>query len=89
MAADTGPEPVPGEIVSDQAIDITGDICPMTFVRTRLALDRLVAGQVLQVRLRGEEPLRNVPRTAAAQGHTVLGLVAGADGVSTLWLRRG
>ena len=61
----------------------------MTFVRTRLALDRMRPGQVLLVRLRGEEPLRNVPRTAREQGHDVLSLDEGADGVSTLRLRRG
>ena len=48
-------------------IDITSDICPMTFVRTRLALDRMTPGETLLVRLRGEEPLRNVPRTATEQ----------------------
>ena len=82
------PAPLP-VIVADQQIDITGDICPMTFVRTRLALDRLQPGQILQIRLRGTEPLRNVPRTAEQQGHTVLKLQTEADGVSTLWLRRG
>ncbi len=70
-------------------IDITGDICPMTFVRTRLALDRMAPGETLRVRLKGEEPLRNVPRTAAAQGHTVLSLETAPDGVSRLLLRRG
>jgi TusA-related sulfurtransferase len=61
----------------------------MTFVRTRLALDRMAPGSVLLVKLRGEEPLRNVPRTAAEQGHEVLSLEAGPDGVSLLRLRRG
>ncbi len=61
----------------------------MTFVRTRLALDRLAAGQTLLVSLRGDEPLRNVPRTAAEQGHEVLSLETGSDGVSRLLLRRG
>ena len=74
---------------ADREIDITGDLCPMTFVRTRLALDRMAPGQILQVRLRGEEPLRNVPRTAADQGHAVLSLDTGADGISVLRLRRG
>ena len=74
---------------ADQAIDITKDICPMTFVRTRLALDRLTPGQTLLVRLRGAEPLANVPRNAEAQGHEVLSLETGADGVSLLLLRRG
>ena len=73
----------------DREIDITADICPMTFVRTRLALDRLLPGQILAVRLRGKEPLQNVPRTAAEQGHAVLSLETDADGVSLLVLRRG
>jgi TusA-related sulfurtransferase len=74
---------------SDQELDITAEVCPMTFVRTRLALDRMKPGQVLLVRLRGDEPLRNVPRTAREQGHEVLSLETGADGVAELRLRRG
>lgn len=73
----------------DRELDITGELCPMTFVRTRLALDRMRPGETLRVRLRGEEPLRNVPRTAREQGHEVLSLETGADGVSVLLLRRG
>lgn len=73
----------------DREIDITGDLCPMTFVRTRLALDRMRPGQILRVRLRGAEPLRNVPRTAAEQGHRVLSLETGADGMTVLYLQRG
>jgi tRNA 2-thiouridine synthesizing protein A len=73
----------------DAAIDITADVCPMTFVRTRLALDRLRPGQVLLVRLRGEEPSRNVPETARQQGHTVLNQREDVDGVLTLWLKKG
>lgn len=61
----------------------------MTFVRTRLALDRLSPGDILLVRLRGEEPLRNVPRTAEAQGHRCLHQKTRADGITELWLRRG
>ena len=73
----------------DQELDITTEVCPMTFVRTRLALDRMAPGQTLRVRLRGAEPLRNVPRTAREQGHEVLSLETDADGVATLLLRRG
>lgn len=60
----------------------------MTFVRTRLALDRLASGQTLLVRLKGEEPRRNVPRTAQEQGHQVLAMDEDADGVTLLLLRR-
>lgn len=74
---------------ADKELDITGEVCPMTFVRTRLALDRMEPGQTLLVRLRGDEPLRNVPRTAREQGHEVLSLRTGPDGVAELLLRRG
>ncbi|MBN8891213.1 MAG: preprotein translocase subunit TatB [Rhodospirillales bacterium 70-18] len=73
----------------DRTLDITAELCPMTFVRTRLALDRLSPGQTLLVLLRGEEPLRNVPRTAMEQGHTVLDQHTGPDGITRLLLRRG
>ena len=75
--------------VVDRELDITRDLCPMTFVRTRLALDRMAPGQTLRVTLKGEEPLRNVPRTATEQGHAVLSLDTGPDGVSVLVIRRG
>ena len=70
-------------------IDVTRDICPMTFVRTRLALDRMAPGETLLVHLKGQEPLRNVPRTATEQGHEVLSLDTDADGISHLLIRRG
>ena len=51
----------------------------MTFVRTKLKLERMRSGEVLRVRLRGEEPLRNVPRAAQDEGHTILGIEADGD----------
>ena len=77
------------ELSSDQQLDITTDTCPMTFVRTRLALDRMQSGQTLLLRLRGEEPRRNLPRTAIEQGHAVLAQKELADGSLLLLLRKG
>ena len=51
----------------------------MTFVRTKLKLERMRPGEVLSVRLRGDEPLRNVPRAARDEGHSILGIVADGD----------
>ena len=76
------------ELDGDHRLDITADTCPMTFVRTRLALDRMQPGQTLLLRLRGEEPRRNIPRTAAEQGHGVLGQRELADGTILLLLRK-
>ncbi|QEO16741.1 sulfurtransferase TusA family protein [Acetobacter vaccinii] len=67
-------------VQKDRALDITADRCPMTFVRVRLALDQMVAGQVLVVRLMGEEPHRNVTRSVQLLGHTLLADAAQDDG---------
>ena len=70
-------------------VDIRSEVCPMTYVRTKLALETLQTGQVLEVRLRGDEPRRNVPASAQEDGHIVLALVPQLDGSDVLWLRKG
>ncbi len=72
----------------DKAIDITAETCPMTYVRTRLALDVMEAGQILLVKLKGEDPLRNVPRAAADQGHELLDLLEQQDGTHVLVIQK-
>lgn len=67
-------------------IDITARHCPMTFVHTRLALDRLAPGQVLQVLLRGQEPRDNVPRSAIELGHSILATIDQPDGTTLLYI---
>lgn len=59
----------------------------MTFVRTKLRLERMNSGETLAVRLRGEEPLRNVPRAARDEGHTILGIESEGD-IHTVTIRR-
>lgn len=56
----------------DTQIDITKDICPMTYVKTKLKLETMSSGQVLEVILREGEPLTNVPKSIMAEGHKIL-----------------
>lgn len=53
-------------------LDITKEHCPMTFVRTKLKLAQISAGDVLEVLLSEGEALENVPRSAKEQGYNVL-----------------
>ena len=53
-------------------IDITSELCPLTFVKTKLALETLKDGEILEVRLKGKEPLENVSLSAKEHGHTIL-----------------
>lgn len=77
------------ETAADAVLDVTADVCPMTFVRTRLALDRLAPGATLLVLAKGAEPLANIPATARAQGHGVLDETPLADGTGRILLRKG
>ncbi len=73
---------------ADRVLDITAETCPMTFVRTRLALDAMASGQTLLVLLQGAEPRARVPQTARALGHTVLSQDDQPGGTTRLLLRR-
>ncbi|MBA3422292.1 MAG: sulfurtransferase TusA family protein [Thermoleophilaceae bacterium] len=52
-------------------LDLTGVPCPLNWVRTRLALEAMQAGQELFVRLDAGEPRESVPRSAREEGHLV------------------
>lgn len=69
-------------------LDITHEKCPMTFVRTRLALDAMPPGGLLAVRLKGEEPHKNVRRSVLALGHSVLSEQAEEDGSVVLTIQK-
>lgn len=57
---------------TDYFIDITNEVCPMTFVKTKLLLEKSEAGSIIKVRLIGDEPLKNVPASVKEIGHEVL-----------------
>lgn len=69
------------------SVDITKEVCPMTYVRVKLAMEALEDGATLTVLLRGAEPLKNVPRSAQEEGHEVLSLEELGDGTVRLTLR--
>ncbi len=64
---------------SKYSLDITPDVCPLTFVKTKLLLERTPVGAIITVRLKGAEPLDNVPRAVAAHGHEIISLVPETD----------
>lgn len=61
-------------------IDITSDVCPLTFVKTKLLLEKMPPGAIATVRLKGVQPLDNVPRSVRAHGHEVVSLVPETPG---------
>ena len=57
--------------MATHTLDITGLTCPMTWVRTKLELERMAVGDVLTVACAPGEALENVPRSAREAGHGV------------------
>jgi TusA-related sulfurtransferase len=60
----------------DYLLDITEEVCPLTFVKTRLQIEKMKRGQLLEIRLKGAEPLNNVPNSLAELGHQILSVEA-------------
>ena len=63
----------------DHYLDITSDICPITFVKTKLLMERMKSGEIVEIRLPSGEPLENVPRSIREEGHTVLSLESATE----------
>ena len=53
-------------------LDITDQVCPLTFVKTKLMLESIPANSTLEIRLKGSEPLHNIPISVTENGHSVL-----------------
>ncbi len=65
---------------ADRELNLQGEVCPYTFVRSKLALEEMAAGQVLAIIVDNSESASNVPRSLSLEGHDVLA-VDRSDGV--------
>jgi TusA-related sulfurtransferase len=74
---------------TDAQIDITNVVCPITFVKVKVALEELDDGQTLSVRLNDGEPIQNVPRSLKDEGHKVIAVKKSDDGAYILTVVKG
>ncbi|KAB1439981.1 sulfurtransferase TusA family protein [Candidatus Galacturonibacter soehngenii] len=72
----------------DDTVDITDVVCPVTFVKAKVALEELEEGQILAIKLNDGEPVQNVPRSIKEEGHQILKLNENEDGTYTLIVRK-
>ena len=66
----------------DKSVDLRGTPCPLNWVKTKLRLEEMQPGMVLEVVVDEGAPARNVPRSVQAEGHKVIAATPVADGVS-------
>lgn len=76
-------------VEADAKVDITDVVCPITFVKVKVALEELADGQILAVRLNDGEPLQNVPRSLKEEGHKVISVDKTETGIYVVLVEKG
>ncbi|HEY9731477.1 MAG TPA: sulfurtransferase TusA family protein [Drouetiella sp.] len=69
-------------------LDLRGVACPMNFVKTRLFLDKVPAGDVLDVLLDPGEPIESVTSSVGAEGHEIEQQIKCPEGHYLLSIRK-
>ncbi len=69
-------------------MDITDVVCPVTFVKAKVALEELDEGEILSVHMNEGEPVENVPRSIKEEGHKILKLIDNGDATYDLIVRK-
>lgn len=77
------------DLKADDSLDITDVVCPITFVKVKMALEDLENGQILDVHLNEGEPIQNIPRSLKDEGHKVLSVQKNDDETYNLLVQKG
>jgi tRNA 2-thiouridine synthesizing protein A len=64
-----------------EELDLRGEVCPYTFVKTKLRLEELDSGQDLTILLDDSAATANVSKSLQSEGHEILDLKAVSGGV--------
>lgn len=60
------------EVKVDRHINIKGFVCPITFVKSKLAIEEMEEGEVLEILLDYELATKSIPKSMEEHGHEVL-----------------
>lgn len=72
-----------------KSVDLRGTMCPLNFVKTKLALEQLEDGELLEVWIDAGEPEKNVPRSVADEGHEIVERATDAGACRMVIRKRG
>ena len=76
------------EVTAPKPVDLCGEVCPMTFVRAKLHLDRAAASEVVRFLLKDDDQLRSVAISLKQEGHRIEA-VEQEDGHYRIRVRKG
>lgn len=72
----------------NDTVDITDKVCPLTFVKAKVAIEELEDGEIIAIHMNDGEPVQNVPRSIKEEGHKILKLIDNEDGTYDLIVQK-
>jgi tRNA 2-thiouridine synthesizing protein A len=72
----------------DRTLDIKGQVCPLTFVRSKLAIENMAVGEILEIVVDHQPAAANVPRSMAQEGQKVLKIEQAGENEWRLFIRK-
>ena len=75
VGGDESKDKATGAVKTSASIDLLGVKCPFNYVKTKIKLETMASGSVLEVLLDDGEPSENVPKSIKNDGHKVISLV--------------
>lgn len=71
------------------SLDLRGVVCPMNFVKTKLKLEEMEKGEILEIVIDSGEAMANVPRSIKEEGHKVIKVEKADDSHFRLLIEKG
>jgi len=72
----------------NEELDLRGEVCPYTFVKTKLRLEEMARGEDLAILLDDPEATANVSKSLRNEGHQILELKGISKGVWQIIIKK-
>lgn len=72
----------------ETVLDLRGEVCPYTFVKSKLAMEEIKVGEVLEVLVDFPPAIRNVPKSMESEGQEVLAVEELSSGTWRIRIRK-
>jgi len=76
------------EIKADRELDLRGEVCPFTFVKSKLIIEQMNVGEVLKVILDYYPSVENVPKSMKDEYQEVLAVKQIGENLWEVYIRK-
>ncbi|AUC62241.1 hypothetical protein AA637_14305 [Cyanobacterium sp. HL-69] len=65
--------------MTNNKLDLRGTPCPLNFIRSKLQLEKMPSGELLEIWLDGGEPIEQVPNSLKMEGYHIESITPSDD----------